>query len=158
MKTAWSHLPNAAHIDCVLASVKAHPDSWAAVGYAARSAAWSAVWDAARGAVRPAAYNAAYNAAYDAAYDAARGAARGAAQDAAWDAAWDAARDAARGAAYDMAWGSIAALIAWDDCAKYLNMTSDKLKVWTALSNDPACILLLPAVTAFEKINELEMV
>ena len=34
--TAWAHLPNAAHIDQVLAHLKAHPEKW--------TAAWSAAW------------------------------------------------------------------------------------------------------------------
>jgi len=118
MSTAWSHLPNAVHIDRILASVKAHPDEWHAVSFAA----WDAAWDQARGA----AYGAAWQAAYDAAWQAARGA--------------------------------IAALVTWDHSAKYLDMSSDKLKVWAVLSEDPACVLLLPAVIAFEKINELEVV
>jgi len=37
-------------------------------------------------------------------------------------------------------------------------MTSDQLRVWAILSEKPAAILLLPAVTAFEKISELELV
>ena len=53
--TAWAHLPNAHHIDAVLADVKARPEVWkaawgaarSAAGYAARSAAWDAAWDAA---------------------------------------------------------------------------------------------------------------
>ena len=102
MKTQWSHLPNAAHIDRVLASVKAHPEEW--------------------------------------------------------NAAWDAAGNAAWGAAGNAAWGAIAALIAWDDCAPYLDMPSEQLKVWAILSEKPECILLLPAVRAFEQINEMELV
>ena len=51
MTTEWSHLPNAAHIDAVLASVKANPDEW--------SAAWDAAWEAALDAAREAAYHAA---------------------------------------------------------------------------------------------------
>ena len=70
MTTKWSHLPNAAHIDAVLASVKANPDEWSAALDAALDAAWGAAWDAA--------------------YDAARGAALDAAWDAALDAAWNA--------------------------------------------------------------------
>ena len=105
-KTKWSHLPNAHHIDRVLASVKAHPDEWSAV------------------------------------------------RTAAWDAAWDAVRDRA----YAAAWGAVAALIAYDDCAHYLDMPSDRLRVWAILSENPAAVLLLPAVITFEKINELELV
>jgi hypothetical protein len=49
------------------------------------------------------------------------------------------------------------ALVAYDDCAQYLDMSSDQLKVWAILSENPAAVLLLPAVIAFEKIAELEM-
>jgi len=37
-------------------------------------------------------------------------------------------------------------------------MSSDQLKVWAILSENPAAVLLLPAVIAFEKIAELELV
>ena len=127
---AWSHLPNAGHIDRIIASVKAHPEAWAA--------AWAAAWDAARAAARAAAW----------------AAARNAARDAARDAAWDAARDATYNAARD----SILALIAYDDAAKYLEMSSDQVKIWAELSEEPAAVLLLPAVIAFEKIKETEFV
>jgi hypothetical protein len=143
---AWSHLPNAGHIDRIIASVKAHPEAWAA--------AWAAAWDAARAAARAAAWDAARNAARAAARDAARDAAWDAARDAARDAAWDAARDATYNAARD----SILALIAYDDAAKYLEMSSDQVKIWAELSEEPAAVLLLPAVIAFEKIKETEFV
>ena len=120
-KTAWSHLPNAVHIDRVLASVKAHPD----------------VWDAARSTAR------------STARFAARDAARSAARDAARDAAWSTARFAARDA--------VTALTAWDNSALYLDMPGDQLEVWYHLSEQPACLLLLPAVRAFEQIEELEL-
>jgi len=138
MDKLWSHLPNAAHIDRVIASVKTHPDVW----------------------------NAAYDEACDAAFDVSRVAASAAAHGAvssARGAVWDAARDAALGdhrdalrAAYYAARGAILALIAYDDAVKYLNMTIDQLKMWAILSEDPAAILLLPTVIAFEKISELE--
>ena len=64
--TAWAHLPNAEHIDRVLASLKAHPDKWEA----AQIAAWSAAQIAARGA--------AWSAAQIASWTAARGAGGGA--------------------------------------------------------------------------------
>jgi hypothetical protein len=70
MTTEWSHLPNAAHIDAVLASVKANPDDWDAAYNAARNAARDAARDAARYAAWYAARNAARNAAWDAARDA----------------------------------------------------------------------------------------
>jgi hypothetical protein len=194
-KTKWSHLPNAEHIDRVLASLKSHPEAWAeawnaasydavwstaryaaggavwtAARYAARNAArvaaWDAAWDAARSAARYAAWDAARNAAYDAAGgavwtaagDAARNAAYDAAGGAVWTAAGDAARNAARVAAYCAAWDAISALVAWDNSAKFLDMTSNELNMWWALSEDPAAILLLSAVQAFEQIKELELI
>ena len=113
---AWSHLPNACHIDRVIESAKSHPEIW--------GAAWGAAWHADRGA--------------------ALDASRVAALDAARNAAWNASRNA------------IAALIAYDDASKYLDMPSDHLRVWAILSEIPAAVLLLPAVIAFERIRELE--
>ena len=80
--TAWAHLPNAKHIDAVLADARKRPGAWDA----ARTAAWGAAW----GAVQDAAWTAAWTAAWDEA--------RGAAWDAAWDAiraiiAWDSSAD-----------------------------------------------------------------
>ena len=134
MTTVWAHLPNATHIDRVLASLAATPELWGAARDAAwigaRVAAWDAAWDAARGAAR--------DAAWDAAWDAARGAAR------------DAARDAARGAARDAAWDAIAALVAWDDCAVFLDMPPDAVRLVAASGHHPA-VLLLPAAIVFSK-------
>ena len=118
----WSNLPNAAHIDRVLAHVRAHPDKW--------SAAWGSAWDAA--------YNAAYTAAYDAAYTAA------------YDAAWDAARDAARGAARGAAWDACAALITWDEAGDLLSAPVATLR-FLAQEEVPAAVLLLPAAIAMEE-------
>ena len=132
MTTKWSHLPNAAHIDAVIASVKANPDEW----YAAADAAWGAAWDAARGV------------ALDAAYDAARGAAWDAAADAAWDAAWDAAADAA--------WGAILALVAYDDCAHMLDSEPDDLRILSKLGSH-AATLMIPASIAFKSIREKQV-
>ena len=144
MTTAWAHLPNATHIDRVLASLAATPELW--------GAAWGAAWDAARDAAWDAARDAAWGAARDAARDAAWGAALGSALagvedialDAAWRTAWDAAWDAAR----DAAWDAIAALIAWDDCAVFLNMPPDAVRLVAASGNHPS-ILLLPAAIVF---------
>ncbi len=131
--SAWSHLPNAAHIDRVIESSNSYPEVW----NVAYDSAWDAAWDAA--------YDSAYDSAYTAARDAARGAARGA--------AWGAARGAARGAA----WNAVLAFIAYDDAASYLAMPSDQLKVWAILSENPAAILLLPVVIAYERISEWEL-
>ena len=127
---AWSHLPNACHIDRVLESVKSHPETWDAT----RDTAWDAAWGAT----------------LDATWDAPR--------DAAWGATLDATRDAALSASRGAAWGAIIALIAYDDASKYLDMPSDQLRIWAILSEDPASVLLLQAVISFEQIRELDCV
>ena len=135
----WTHLPNAAHIDAVLADAKARPKVW--------NAALDAAWSAARGA----AWTAARDAARDAAWTAARGAAWAAARDAAWTAArgaaWGAARDAARVAAQ----GAMCALIAWDESAALLDLTPDALRTIISTCDGDVkhqAVLLLPAVIA----------
>ena len=151
---AWSHLPNAAHIDRVIKSVKSHPEVWNAAWDAAYGAAVDA--EAAWAAAGAAAWGAAWIAAWGEAWNAARNMARNAARDAAWNTARDAARIAAWIAARDAAQTAILALIAYDDSAKYLDMPSDQLKTWAILSEEPTAVLLLPAVIAFERISELE--
>ena len=130
-KTEWSHLLNASHIDWVISSVKTHPEKW--------NAAWDAGLDTARGAALGAALSATWTAALGAALSA----------------TWTAATDAALSAAWAPARGVIGALVAWDHSAKYLSMTPDELRVWYALSDDPACILLLPAVMVLQEEKEL---
>ena len=122
-KTPWAHLPNARHIDAVLADARKRPGAWDA----ARDAAWRAAW----GAARDAAWRAAWRAARAAAWGAARTAAWGAARTAAWGAAWDA----------------IAALVTWDSSADLLDCTPDVLRTMIDLAEPPVChqaALLLP--------------
>jgi hypothetical protein len=61
MSNAWSHLPNAHHIDWVLASLKENPELWDA----ARDAAWDEAWDTARAEAMSAARDAVWDAARD---------------------------------------------------------------------------------------------
>ena len=131
----WSHLPNAAHIDRVLDSVKASPKIWADAWNSIRKPAWDAAYDAAYNAARSAGINAAYNAAYNA--------------------AWNTASYIAKYAAYYAARDAIRALIAYDDAAKYLDLPLDQLQMLYALSEDPAALLLQPAVMAFSMEKEL---
>ena len=65
-ETAWAHLPNAQHIDAVLADVKARPEVWTTARDAAWDAAWRAAGDAVRDAVRDAVWDAAWAAAWGA--------------------------------------------------------------------------------------------
>jgi hypothetical protein len=140
--TEWAHLPNAKHIDWVLATLASHPQAWGAARAAAWNAAWSAAWDAARDAARDAAWNAA----------------RGAVWDAARDAAWGAARGAARDVAYYAAWGALLALfalIAWDDSRDVLIMPVDAVKLLAACG-DHRAVLLLPACHVREELLSLK--
>ena len=150
MTIAWSHLPNAQHIDRILADVKVNPYKWDAAWTRARTAAWdatrTAAWDATRDATRDAALDAAYTAAYTAALDAARKAAR--------DAAWDAALDAAWTAAINAAGTAILALIAWDETSDYLDLPVEQVRVLAALGNHKA-VLILPAAIAFDQQKEI---
>jgi hypothetical protein len=145
-------LPNAHHIDRILADLTVNPGDWDwdwvrdAVLDAARD--WD--WDAARDAVRDAALDAARDAVRDAALDAASSAA----SSAAWAAAWDAASSAAWAAVWDAARSAILALIAWPESADYLNLSVDSVRVLAALG-DQRAILMLPAVIAFESQKEI---
>lgn len=137
----WSHLPNARHIDRVLESVKSHPRAWGA----AYDADWNTAWDEGRVAARTAIRNLGRSAACSA-YDLAQ------------MAACAQGPSEAPGEAYTATWTTsrlaLAALIAWDDCGQYLDMTSKELELWITLSQRQECIMLLPAVKAFERIAE----
>jgi len=117
--SAWSHLPNAVHIDRVLALIKSHPKLW--------NQAFDQVWHQARGQARDQAW-----------YQA-------------WYQAWDQTREQARG----QAMGAMLALVAYDDCATYLQLPIDQLEMLYLLNEHPACILLQPAVLVFAKEKEL---
>jgi hypothetical protein len=125
--SAWDHLPNAVHIDRVLASVKSYPELW--------NQAWGQVWSQSLSKV------------WNQACEQAKGRAWDQAWDQAWQPAWDQVSFRARGA--------LLALIAYDDCAKYLDLPLDQLQMLYHLTEHPACILLQPAVLVFEKEREL---
>jgi len=133
-QTAWDDLPNAKHIDRILADLKKNPDKWNDARSDTRSAVWSAAYSAAM--------DATYSAAMDAAWNAARDAAYSAAMDAAWNAASLAAWTAARRA--------ILALIAYDDCAYLLDEKPEHVQILGLLGNH-AAILLYPACVALQK-------
>jgi len=89
MTNAWDHLPNAAHIDRIVASVKLYPT----------------LWDQAR----------------------------------------------------EQAWSPILVLIAYDDSAKYLELSVDQLQMMYLLNEHPACLLLQPVVQVFAMERELAL-
>ena len=129
-QTAWADLPNAKHIDRILADFKKNPDRWYATRNAASDAARDDAWDAAR--------------------DAARYAARNAARDDAWYAARTATRNATRNAAWYAAWYAILVLIACDDCAYLLDEKPEHVQMLALLGNQ-AALLLYPACVAMQK-------
>ena len=142
--TAWAHLPNAAHIDRVFASVKANPDHWAA--------AWDVVQDTTWAEVR--------NVLKDQGRSAVWEEVREAAQNAAWDASgrekpvWYSMRDVSLGASWNATYDTIFALVAYDDCAYMLDSDPSELAILAAFS-DPRAVLLLSACKAFHSIKEL---
>jgi len=134
MTKAWSHLPNATHIDWVIKTLKENPKVWSTARSAARYAAWcnisrSDAWSDALDAALGAARAAAWNAARAAAFDAARGT------------AWNTARNDV----WDAACGATAALIVWDESSELLDKSVKEVKRLVKLEM-PAAILLLPAV------------
>lgn len=131
--TAWAHLPNAAHIDQVLAHLEAHPEKWATA------------WDAAQSVTRSADLGAARALAWDAAQSAARGAAWSAARYAIWNVTWSAAWSAAWNAAWSAAWGAISALVAYDDAAIFLSKPVEHLRTLYRIDPHPTFLLLQPA-------------
>lgn len=126
--TAWAHLPNAAHIDQVLAHLEAHPKKWATAWDAAQSAAWNAAWSAVRDAI--------WKAARDAAWKAAR--------DATWNTTWS----AVWGATWRAAWGAISALVAYDDAVIFLPKPVEHLRMLYRIDPHPMFLLLQPAAIA----------
>lgn len=141
MTTAWAHLPNAALIDEVLASLKAHPGKWYAAWNgtrnAASDAAWNEAWDAAWNATQHATRNATRNAAWSTAWSTAQDAAKDAAWDAAWDIAWSVVRDV------------IAALTAYDDAGRFMKMPVKHLQRLYRIDPHPMYLLLQPAAIVF---------
>ena len=107
----WSHLPNAKHIDLIIAHCKANPKAWDATH---RSA-----WTPARIAARIATYKV---------------------KDAAPE-AWDAALDAARRMAYDAARGAILALVAWDRAGGLIDLPAEQVNILAILGDQAAILL-----------------
>jgi hypothetical protein len=132
---AWDYLPNAVHIDRILASVKSHPDAWDQV--------WPEVWETEW---------------VDQMVQHFWSTQCQAAKDEDFDAAWIAVTIAAREykendliKRHRLAESALLALLVYDDCAKYLDLTLDQLKVLYLLNEHPACLLLQPAVKVFVK-------
>ena len=130
-QTEWDCLPNAKHIDQVLASLKSHPKKWRTSSEAAKRditwlEAWNAAWCSEDAVGR-------YNI---------------------WYTAWNAANAITYKATYDAAWyaakGAILALIVYDDCGYMIESEVGELKIIAKLG-DPRAILLLPACIIYNE-------
>jgi len=134
MTTAWSHLPNAAYIDRILADVKVNPDDWEVV--------WQEFWDKGLAMTFASARKAAWNE-----YDDLRKAVIHTINTTDSIISLPAF-------AYSAACYPIMSLIAWPDSGAYLSLSRDQVRVLAALG-DQRAILMLPAVMAFAKSREL---
>jgi len=125
----WSHLPNSQHINLVIASFEKHP------------AIWNRCWNQPRAIAFAEALNRVWK------------------QDR--TDAWEAAKKQAQSVSHGMnlglmvSWYAIIALIAYDDCAKYLQLDSPHLNTYYSLTEYSECALLLPSIRVFELENEL---
>jgi hypothetical protein len=124
--SAWSHLPNAVHIDRILTSFRNNPAHWP--GYPRRpepeqQKAFHQVW----------------HHLMSAGWNESRIETLINDCDSVWGSAWDAIR----------------VLVAYDDSAKYLDLPVDQLQMLYALTEHPACVLLRPAVVVFAMEKEL---
>jgi len=143
----WSHLPNARHIDWVIADVRDNPSDWGvarlAAGEAAYGTAGFAAWLAVNGAAQEA-----WGAAYDAVRD-----------------ALNAARDIGRAPTLSTetlvrvlreadAWEACLALIAYDHAGKLFDIPVEQVRVLAYLGQ-PAAVLLLTACLVREKRREM---
>ena len=132
--SSWADLPNAKHIDRILADLKKNPDAWIVAG-AARCAAWDEVaWDAVMNVCARAAEKEAFLSATHCA-------------------AWDTALPTDRSTRNEVGAGvrsAILALIVFDDCAYLLDEKPEDV-LMLALLGIHAAVLLYPACVALQK-------
>ena len=121
--TPWAYLPNAAHIDRVIATMEAMP-----LQYVMN---WSA-----------------YNAAYHAVQEQRRNAIWTAAENATWAAILHRPRNMGQVPVWEVPRDTILALCAFDDCAYMLDSDPGELAI-LAKFGDPRAALLLPGCMEF---------
>ena len=110
--TKWAHLPNAVHIDRILASVKSHPDIWIN--------SWNIK--------EPPEYKAAWNTALDVSLY------QKSIRDAVWNEMWYRTRDEA--------YCAILCLIAYDECAHMIDSCVGELRILAAFGDQKAILML----------------
>ena len=151
-KTAWAHLPNARHIDAVLADVRERPEAWRDVYGATQDTARAAAWRAAQDISRPDASGAPWKPAWGMVNvklvvatrtlpwtSMPRGLYPGVVR----EDILSAARAAVRSTATD----AVIAFVTWDSSADLLECTPDVLRAMIDLAEPPVChqaALLLP--------------
>jgi len=120
----WSHLPNAKHIDAVIASLKAHPQEWIdAWNICKEDSVWAVMLDAA----------------CCEAWDVCK-------KDLSRSGVWDATLTAAQYAAQD----AVLALMAYDDCAHLLYSDPREVEL-LAKFNVTAAVLIWPTSMVMSK-------
>ena len=145
---AWEHLPNAAHIDCILQSLPTHAQEWETVGqklFAAHYVKWSAaytdsrtqLWNSGRHDIMAHSWYAIEEVMPELVPSLSQG------KLIMWEASFNVIR------------GSIFALAAWDNYNCYLTMTPEQLAIWNALNPTPAGILLEPMIQVQHVIKQL---
>ena len=140
---AWSHLPNAAHIDDILADVKVRPGVWADARREDRESARAEAWTASRRGDVGTAEAEVLSVAWGAKWVTWWGKEWEAVQGAAWAAAQGAAGNSARDA--------LRALVFWPESASLLDRKPDELRTIIDVSEGDVrhqAVLLLPAVIA----------
>ena len=120
----WSHLPNSQYIDLVLVSFEKHPNIWNRCWIQPRAMAFSdalnRVWKLNR------------------------------------TDCWEAAKNCAQDVSHEtnlglmVSWYAMIALIAYDDCSRYLQLNTPHLSTLYALTEYSECALLLPGAKVFE--------
>ena len=121
-KRAWSRLPNAKHIDRILACLRDHPSIFHrqirrnADTRELENGAFTAAWIAVRDAQQPNRIK-----------------------------AWQDCHQRMRSRAETVAWDAIAALIAWDHAGDFLKLPVEQVRVLGLLGNN-AAILLYPTI------------
>ena len=133
--TEWSHLPNAVHIDRILASFKSHSDQW--------KLAWEVTDNVAD-----------EDMSWDNAWDTARKVESDAVRDAIWLSAAAVIWDEERTEVWHAVSSALLCLIAYDDCGHMLDSEVGELKMLAALGDQKA-ILMLPACIVFNTIKEI---
>ena len=130
IKSEWSHLPNAVHIDRVIASVKSHPEQWEVTQLPMQQEVWFKTFVAETSLGRDAVWRIAM------------------------DEAWREQQQFINQAAWDAVCVTLLCLVAYDDCAYMLDSEVGELKI-LATFGDPKAILMLPACIAFHSTKNI---